>query len=281
MPDAGVLPGPDPVFDAGVRAVPSVQERELPASGVGGESLVAVAVAALERVQGRTWMWELAAHDDPHPGAGLAPAGKVEQVRDLDDVSVLPQPTVGVVRALPGALGCEPDRISDGFGDGVTDRELQSLLGKRGDQSVGVAGAVSADQDLLAAPPVRDLTQCPVQHGQVIGGGVAARVARAQQHLDSLVAVVQPRAQGWWSKPPLNFPRASSLSECAVTSVASRSITTSLIVLPAAREPGSLLPVSSPRAVQARSRASARASRGRPSMASSMTAKTRQIVEVD
>ena len=33
--------------------------------------------------------------------------------------------------------------------------------------------------------------------------------------------------------------------------VASRSITTSLIVLPAAREPGSSLPVSSPRAVQA------------------------------
>ena len=54
MAEAGVLPGPDPVFDAGVGAVADFEERELPAGGVCGEGLVAVAVADLEGVQGRT-----------------------------------------------------------------------------------------------------------------------------------------------------------------------------------------------------------------------------------
>ena len=54
MAGAGVLPGPDPVFDAGVGAVADFEERELPAGGVCGEGLVAVAVADLEGVQGRT-----------------------------------------------------------------------------------------------------------------------------------------------------------------------------------------------------------------------------------
>ena len=83
------------------------------------------------------------------------------------------------------------------------------------------------------------------------------------------------------TKTALEVPAASSLSEWAVTSVASRSITTSLMVLPAAREPGSSAPVSSPRAVQALSRDSARASRIRLSIVSSIPARTRQIVDVE
>lgn len=43
---------------------------------------------------------------------------------------------------------------------------------------------------------------------------------------------------------PLTLPSAPSLSECAVTNVASMSITTASTVLPAAREPGSSTPVS-------------------------------------
>ena len=66
-----------------------------------------------------------------------------------------------------------------------------------------------------------------------------------------------------------------------MTRVPSRSITTSPIVLPAARDPGSSVPVSSPRASQARSRACARASRISLSIAASMPARTRQIVGVD
>ena len=58
--------------------------------------------------------------------------------------------------------------------------------------------------------------------------------------------------RGWNPKPPLKLPLAPSLPECAVTSVASRSITTCPISLPAVRDPGSSVPVSSPRASQAR-----------------------------
>ncbi len=54
MSQAGVLAGADPVLDPGVRAVPGLQERQLPAAAVDGEGLVAVAVADLERVQRRT-----------------------------------------------------------------------------------------------------------------------------------------------------------------------------------------------------------------------------------
>ena len=58
------LPVGDLVLDPGVRAVPGVQERQLPTAGVGGEGLVAVAVADLERVQGRARVRVLAADDD-------------------------------------------------------------------------------------------------------------------------------------------------------------------------------------------------------------------------
>ena len=89
MSDAGVLPGPDAVLDAGVRTVSGLQERELPAGCVGGEGSVAEAVADLERVQGRAWVWEFAADDDAHPGAAVGPAAQVEQAGDFDDVGVL------------------------------------------------------------------------------------------------------------------------------------------------------------------------------------------------
>ena len=68
--DAGVLAGSDAVLDPGVRAVPGIEEWQLSAGGVGGERLVAVAVADLEGVQGRTGVGVFAADDDPHPGAG-------------------------------------------------------------------------------------------------------------------------------------------------------------------------------------------------------------------
>ena len=108
--------------------------------------------------------------------------------------------------ACPVAHRDEPDRVADGFGDGVADRELQVLLGECGDQGVGVARAVRADQDLLAAPPVWDLAQRPVQHGEVVGGGVAAGVARAQQHCEGLAGVVQPGPEGVMAEAALEVP---------------------------------------------------------------------------
>ena len=58
MPDAGVLPGPDAVFDPGVPAVPGLEERQSPAACVGGAGLVAVAVPDFEGVQGRAGVRE-------------------------------------------------------------------------------------------------------------------------------------------------------------------------------------------------------------------------------
>ena len=122
VPDAGVLPGPDPVLDADVRPVPCLEERQLPASGVGGERLVALAVADVEGVQGLAGVREFAADDHAHPRAGLPTAAQVEQVRDLDDVRMLAKLTIAVVRGLPGPLRSEPDLVPDGLGDGVADR---------------------------------------------------------------------------------------------------------------------------------------------------------------
>ena len=46
MGEAGVLPGPDPVLDPGVGAVPGFQDGQLPAGGVGGERWMSVIVTA-------------------------------------------------------------------------------------------------------------------------------------------------------------------------------------------------------------------------------------------
>jgi hypothetical protein len=66
--EAGVLAAPNPVFDAGVGAVPGVQKGQLPGGGVGGEALVAPAVAVLERVELGAGVRAFSA--DQHPGAG-------------------------------------------------------------------------------------------------------------------------------------------------------------------------------------------------------------------
>jgi len=80
-------------------------------------------------------------------------------------------------------------------GDREANRELQVLLGQRPDQRVGGAGAIGPDQDRLVPPAVRQLRERPLQHQQVVGGGVAAGVARAQQAGQGLAGVVQPRTE--------------------------------------------------------------------------------------
>ena len=175
--------------------MPGLEKGELPTGGVGGERLVAVAVAVLEGVQGRAWVRQFTADDDPHAGAVGGPLAQVEHLGDVDDVGVLTQVPVGVAGDLPGPLRHRNDGVPDGVGDGVADRELQALLGQRGDQGVGVAGAVGPDQDRCAAPPVRQLAQRPVHDGEVISGGVTAGVARPQHRGQGFAGVVQPRAE--------------------------------------------------------------------------------------
>lgn len=102
MSQAGVLAGANTVFDAGVRPMAGLQERDLPTGGVGGERLVAEAVTDLEGVQGGAGVRQLAADDDRHAGTAGAPPNQVEQAGDVDDVRVLTHVAVG------GARDCQP-----------------------------------------------------------------------------------------------------------------------------------------------------------------------------
>ena len=51
MIEAGVLPAPNVVLDAGVGAVAGFEERELPAGSVGGQQLVPPAVGFFQGTQ--------------------------------------------------------------------------------------------------------------------------------------------------------------------------------------------------------------------------------------
>ena len=70
---AGLLDRFDPVLDPGVGAVPGLQERQLPASGVGGHALVAPAVVGFEHADLGAGVGPFAADQDPHP---VRPAGR-------------------------------------------------------------------------------------------------------------------------------------------------------------------------------------------------------------
>ncbi len=75
------------------------EERQLPAGRVGGEGLVAVAVADLEGVQGRTGVPQFPAHArSPASQGRSSTSGSGPATRHLDHVGLFPQATVGVVR---------------------------------------------------------------------------------------------------------------------------------------------------------------------------------------
>jgi hypothetical protein len=95
---------------------------------------------------------------------------------------------------------------------------------------VGAAGAVDADQHLLAAGvPAGQLRQGGAEHRDVVAHGVRAGVARqhARQRLPVPSAPWSHKAHsGWKTNPRLNVGAADSFSLCAPTRVASTSITT-------------------------------------------------------
>lgn len=78
-------------------------------------------------------------------------------------------------------------------------------------------------QDLHAPARLGQLVQGQLQHGDVVGRGVGAGIARAQDAGQRLVALVQVADQRVEAEPPLKLPAAPSYSEWAVTSVASKS----------------------------------------------------------
>ena len=69
------------------------------------------------------------------------------------------------------------------------------LLGKRGDQGMAVARPISADRDVLSAPPVQDLGQRTLPDSQVIGGATVG-VPRPQNRREGLVVVARHTPRG-------------------------------------------------------------------------------------
>jgi hypothetical protein len=81
-------------------------------------------------------------------------------------------------------------------GDGPADGELAghtsvTLAADGGQERLGAAGAVGADQDRLAVPVgIRHLGQSRVEDGDVVGGSVGAGIARPQDRGEELAGVV-------------------------------------------------------------------------------------------
>jgi hypothetical protein len=74
-----------------------------------------------------------------------------------------------------------------------TENSMSAQRGDVGQEHLRGAGGVGAHQDRDTVPVlVRDLRQCLIEHGDVVGGGVAAGVARPQDRREELAGVVQP-----------------------------------------------------------------------------------------
>ena len=115
----------------------------------------------------------------------------------------------------------------------------------------------------------------------MIGGGVAAGVARPQHPGQRLAGVVQPDQQRVIAKSVLERGRAAScFSEWQVTRLASKSITRPGTTTPPQRTVGTGRPAS-PRSSQARSRATARARFSSSKTVSSTESSTRHAVAVE
>ena len=129
------------------------------------------------------------------------------------------------------SFGMSSSRTGVFDGEREAHRVRQSLRGHPVQDGVGGAGAVDPDQDLAPRPgpgPVaRELSECALDHGEVVGGGVDPALPGR-----SSIARGSPVPPGPWStnahsgwnpKPRLNVGFACSFSECDATSVASRS----------------------------------------------------------
>ena len=121
---AGVLAAADAVLDPGVGAVAGVEERQLPDAGVGGDALVAPAVAFLEGVELRAGVRAFPADEDP--GAGRVVG---QRRRPAAGRSARPRAApsrcsaVGVDGVGPGPGRQRGDGVAFPVGDRPADRE--------------------------------------------------------------------------------------------------------------------------------------------------------------
>jgi len=181
----------DAVFDAGMRAVPGFQERQLSGGGVGDEGLVTPAVGLLEQGQLGAGVGAFAAHDDPHPGR---PGAQVEQPGEFGDIAAGAYTAVSIQCGSPYLLGdqrdgraqclgeCEPDRLVDAAASDLV------VVGHPVQQPVGGPGAISADQQVFAVR-CRDLGDRGGQDFEVIGGGVAPALPGRRRAASSSVVL--------------------------------------------------------------------------------------------
>jgi len=107
---AGVLRGANPVLDPGVRAMPGVETGELPEAGVGGERGVAPPIGLFERVELRTGVRTLAAHDHPRPRRVTGQRTGRQNPADLCQTGSAAVTAVSVDRVCPDPRGDGGDR---------------------------------------------------------------------------------------------------------------------------------------------------------------------------
>jgi hypothetical protein len=150
-------------------------------------------------------------------------------VRDLRDGFVLLDAAVLGDAGLPRRGGQLPDRLLVGCGDhpAAGEEEFPPRRAQRQqvlDELVAGPGAAGADQD-LPPEPGGDLPEGRGRQVPVIGEGARSGVAGAQQHGQALARIGSPRRQRV-EAVAFQVGAAPSLSECAVTRVASMSMTT-------------------------------------------------------
>ena len=229
---AGVFGDADAVLAAGPAAVAQFEVGQLPAGGVGGERGDPVPVGVGD-AQLRAGVGPFLAHDHPHPGR---PRGQVQQPGDVGDPRAVADLAVAVVGRGPAVLGHLASAVAAKVSGRLNPTEYDSRCADQPVQElVRAPRAVGADQDLAARPASRAGVRAAARSAalttrDVVGGGVRAGVSLAQQA--SPAAHRCPSApwstnahSGWKPNPRLNVGAACSLSECAVISVASVSMT--------------------------------------------------------
>ena len=131
---------------------------------------------------------------DDQPGGLvlLTPGGQIDAVGDLRDFSVLSLAAVLIQGRNPSIRGDLEDRGTDRLGQLIANREAHVRFAAVVDQTVRRAGGIRAHQDLQRLDVLgRDLRQRPVDHRDMIGGGVRAGVPGTQQTAERLARLIQ------------------------------------------------------------------------------------------